>query len=120
MRADLRARANAWWARADRLLSRLAIGLLGFAACGMLAVGAGVLLKPSNSYWCPELPYPAWVLLIEVGEGVSLLATLLATFPVLTRLPKPRPVFVGLWCLAILGCVAVVIANDRMVPTGCG
>jgi hypothetical protein len=87
---------------------------------GMLAVGVGILLKPSNSYWYPELPSPAWVLLMEVGEGVSLLATLLASFPVLMRLPKPRPVLAGVWFLAVLGCIAVVVVKDRVVPTGCG
>jgi hypothetical protein len=120
MRGDLRTRASAGWARADRSVSALFIALLGVAASGMLAAGVGALLKPSNSYWCPELPSPAWVLLMEVGEALSLVATLLASFPVLMRLPKPRPVLAGLWCLAVLGCVAVVIAKDRMVRTGCG
>ena len=86
-----------------------------------MALGAalvGVMLKPAPSDWCPELPSPAWVLLLEIGQGVGIAATVVATIPVLLCRHR-RWALGGFWLIAVLGCVGITIARNVMIPTGC-
>jgi len=101
------------------------MGLLILAWVAIGAVGLGVLLKPSPSYWCPELPYPAWVLLYEIGGLVALFVTPIAWVVSFIVFPRTTPVRTRvalhvLCCLAVGACVLLGIEWSRLIPSGCG
>lgn len=98
---------------------RSALALLGVAWVALGAVLIGLLLKPSPSYWCPELPTPAWVLLVELGRIAAVVATAGAIIPVM-MIRRDCRILVGVWCLSIVACGGAVAASLHSIPSGCG
>lgn len=100
-----------------RLSRKITWALIALEAAALVAGGMGALLKPDPSYWCPELSKPAWVMLLEYGQGAAIGFAVLSAAP--TLLARRRSLAI-LWLFAGVACVAITVVRAHVEPTGCG